>query len=141
MRREPSGYWGPRSKVQRLMGFLQLPSSFLQTGCSWTLLPSTLNLAANALQECEYEIQNCVTSKGQVFLKQRGGSKFVMFAYAINCPFSPFIKSLLLLLLLLLHGCSPGWHERAEAEAGKGGLCPTAPTPCDGRAGADAREM
>lgn len=71
-----------------------------------------------------------------------------MFAYPINSPFIPFINSL---LLLLLHGCSLGWRERAghrqdpaEADAGKEaerGLCPTAPTTCDRRARADARGL
>lgn len=67
------------------MEFLKLLSSLLQTGCGWILFPLNINLTLNAVQE-EYEIQNCYSGKGQVLLKQQGGSKLIMFAYAINSP-------------------------------------------------------
>lgn len=81
------------------MGFLKLLSSLLKTDCGWILFLLNINLTPNAVQE--YEIQNCYASKGQVLLKQQGGSKLGMLAYSINSPSSPFIKSLLLLLFLL----------------------------------------
>lgn len=86
------------------MGFLKLLSSLLQTGCGWILFLSNINRTPNALQECEYETQNCYVGKGQVLLKQQRRSKLVIFAYSSNNPLTPFIKSLLL-LLFLLHGC------------------------------------
>lgn len=112
----------------------QLLSSLLQTGCGWILFLLNINLAPNAVQECEYEIQNCYAGKGQVLLKYQGRSKLVMFAYSINSPSSLFIKSVLL-LLFLLHGCWLWCQECAShkenhedrsrwRQRGRGGLCP-----------------
>lgn len=118
-------HWDTKQRSNDYWGFWSLPVAYYRQAAAEILFHFGLNLTAIAVQEGEYEIQNCVTSKGQVLLKQWDRSELVTSAYSIYSPFLPSIKSLLLLLLLLL-GCLLGWHEcashrqdHAETDAGK----------------------